>query len=160
MKIIYHCFGGSHSSVTAAALHLGLIDKHRPPTMDELMSLPYYDKTTNDDFGSIRFMGVDEYGNEVYVMGKKSMSDRLTQILNGVAEILGVADQVLAVNAMDRVNISMKLGGFTSRRMGLPLLGRPVVGRGTMKAFFQLVNLVEITRLKALGTNRDAGDII
>lgn len=159
MKIIYHCFGGSHSSVTAAALHLGLIDKHRPPTMDELMSLPYFDKTTNDDFGSIRFMGVDEYGNEVYVMGKRTMSDRLTHILNGVAEILGVADQVLAVNAMDRVNLSMKLGGFTSRRIGLPSVGRPVVSRGTIKAFFQLVNLVEITRLKALHTNRDAGDI-
>ncbi|HEX3010797.1 MAG TPA: DUF3189 family protein, partial [Syntrophomonadaceae bacterium] len=39
MKIIYHCFGGSHSSVTAAAIHLGLIEKHRPPSMEELMSL-------------------------------------------------------------------------------------------------------------------------
>jgi hypothetical protein len=160
MKIIYHCFGGSHSSVTAAALHLGLIDKHRPPTMDELMSLPYFDKTTENDFGSIRFMGIDEYGNEVYVLGKKSMSERLTHILNGLAQILGVEDQVLVVNAMDRVNISMKLGGFTSRRIGLPSVGRPVVSRGTIKAFFQLVNLVEITRLKALRTKQDAGDII
>ncbi|HBQ87804.1 MAG TPA: hypothetical protein DER33_02495 [Syntrophomonas sp.] len=160
MKIIYHCFGGSHSSVTAAALHLGLIDKHRPPTVDELMSLPYFDKTTEADFGSIRFMGIDEYGNEVYVLGKKSMSERLTHILNGLAQILGVEDQVLVVNAMDRVNISMKLGGFTSRRIGLPSVGRPVVSRGTIKAFFQLVNLVEITRLKALRTKQDAGDII
>lgn len=160
MKIIYHCFGGSHSSVTAAALHLGLIDKHRPPTADELMSLPYFDKTTEADFGSIRFMGIDECGNEVYVLGKKSMSERLTHILNGLAQILGVEDQVLVVNAMDRVNISMKLGGFTSRRIGLPLVGRPVVSRGTIKAFFQLVNLVEITRLKALRSNQDAGDII
>ncbi len=160
MKIIYHCFGGSHSSVTAAALHLGLIDKHRPPTVDELMSLPYFDKTTEADFGSIRFMGIDEYGNEVYVLGKKSMSERLTHILKGLAQILGVEDQVLVVNAMDRVNISMKLGGFTSRRIGLPSVGRPVVSRGTIKAFFQLVNLVEITRLKALRTKQDAGDII
>jgi hypothetical protein len=150
MKIIYHCFGGSHSSVTAAAIHLGLIEKHRPPTNDELMSLPYYDKTTDNDFGSIRFMGVDEYGNQVYVLGKKSLGERFTNILNGVAQILEKNNQVIVVNTMNRVNLSMKLGGFTSRRMGLPLLGRPVVTRGTRNAFFDLVNLVEITRLKAI----------
>ncbi|MEN6461717.1 MAG: DUF3189 family protein [Syntrophomonas sp.] len=150
MKIIYHCFGGSHSSVTAAAIHLGLIEKHRPPTNDELMSLPYYDKTTDNDFGSIRFMGVDEYGNQVYVLGKKSLGERFTNILNGVAQILEKDNQVIVVNTMNRVNWSMKLGGFTSRRIGLPSLGRPVVTRGTRNAFFDLVNLVEITRLKAI----------
>ncbi|MGI5921399.1 MAG: DUF3189 family protein [Syntrophomonadaceae bacterium] len=150
MKIIYHCFGGSHSSVTAAALHLGLLEKHRPPTQDELMSLPYYDKTSNNDFGRIHFMGVDEYGNEVYVLGKKSLGDRFSHILTGVAEILGEANQIIVVNTMDRVNLSMKLGGFTSRRMGISFLGRPVVVRGTKNAFFDLVNLVEITRLKAM----------
>jgi hypothetical protein len=158
MKIIYHCYGGAHSSVTAAALHLGLIEKHRPPSAEELMSLPYYDKTTNRDFGSIRFMGVDEYNNEVYVMGKKSMSNRLSQILTGIAELLGTSEQVLVVDAMDRVNLSMKLGGFTSRRIGIPLLGRPIVTRGTIKAFFKLVNLVEITRLKALNNDHKTGD--
>lgn len=149
MKIIYHCFGGSHSSVTAAALHLGLIDKYRLPTEDELMSLPYYDKTTNKDFGSIRFMGIDEFGNEVYILGKKSMADRFTKILMGVAQLLQAEDQVLVVNTMNRVNLSMKLGGFTSRRIGLVSLGRPIVSHGTRKAFFDLVNLVEITRMKA-----------
>lgn len=114
------------------------------------MGLPYFDKTTNNDFGSIRFMGQDEYGHKVYVLGKKSVSERFTHILTGVAQILGVEEQVLVVNTMNRVNLSMKLGGFTSRRMGLTSLGRPVVTRGTQNAFLELVNLVEITRLKAL----------
>ncbi|HBC94637.1 MAG TPA: hypothetical protein DCZ10_17500, partial [Pelotomaculum sp.] len=25
MKVIYHCHGGTHSSVTAAAIHLGML---------------------------------------------------------------------------------------------------------------------------------------
>ncbi|MDD3889361.1 MAG: DUF3189 family protein [Syntrophomonadaceae bacterium] len=150
MIIIYHCFGGSHSSVTAAALHLGLVEKHRIPTIKEMMALPYFDKTTNSDFGSIRFMGVDEYGNEVYVLGKKSLGDRFSNILTGVAELLEVGDKVMPVNCMSRVNWGMKLGGFASRRLGLVSLGRPVLGRGTRKAFLNLVNLVEITRLKAM----------
>jgi len=150
MKVIYHCFGGSHSSVTAAALHIGLIGKNRPPTMEELMALPYFDKTNNEDFGSIRFMGCDEYGNEVYVLGKKSLGDRYSNVLMGIAEILGAKDQVIAVNCMNRVNWAMKLGGFTSRRIGMVSLGRPVLSVGTRNAFFNLVNLVEITRLKIL----------
>lgn len=150
MKIIYHCYGGSHSSVMAAALHLGLIPKNRIPSLNELMNIPYYDKTNNSDFGSIRLMGVDEYKNEVYVLGKKSMGDRYSRLLMGVAEILGCSDELMAVNCMNRVNLAMKLGGFSSRKMGIVSLGRPVLVRGSQKAFMELVNLVEITRLRAM----------
>lgn len=150
MIVIYHCFGGSHSSVTAAALHLGLIGKDHPPTMNELMALPYFDKTEDEDFGSIRFMGVDEYGNGVYVLGKKSLGNRYSNILHGIADIMGVADQVLAVNTMTSVNWVMKIGGFISRRAGIVSVGRPIVGVGTREAFLALVNLVEITRLKTM----------
>lgn len=150
MKIIYHCYGGSHSSVMAAALHIGLIPKNQIPTQDMLMAIPYYDKTTNADFGSIRFMGIDDYNNEVFVLGKKSMGDRYSNLLMGVAEILGCKDQLLVVNCMNRVNLAMKLGGFSSRKMGIVSLGRPVLVRGSQKAFMELVNLVEITRLRAM----------
>lgn len=150
MIIIYHCFGGSHSSVTAAAIHLGLIGTERLPTKEELMAIPYYDNTTDKDFGSIRFLGYDEYNNAVYVLGKKSQSDRFSNLLLGIAEILGKKDELIAVNTMGRVNWGMKLGGFTSRRIGLAAVGRPVLLKGTVNAFWDLVNLVEITRLKFL----------
>lgn len=146
MKIIYHCFGGSHSSVTAAAVHLGLLDKNKIPTGQDLMKIPFYDKTTNADFGTIRFMGKDELGNEVYVLGKKSMGDRYSQILLGVAGVLGAEDQLIVINCMKWVNWSMKLGGFTSRRLGFPFIGRPVVTRGTQKAFSHIIKLVEETK--------------
>ncbi|MDD4627268.1 MAG: DUF3189 family protein [Syntrophomonas sp.] len=150
MKIIYHCFGGSHSSVLAAALHLDLIDKKKIPGISEMMSIPYFDKTTKADFGSIRLMGVDEYHNEIYVLGKKNLGSRYGKILMGIAEILGVKEDLLTVDCMSRVNWSMKIGGFTSRRMGWSRLGRPVLGKGTEAAFLDLVNLVEITRIKAM----------
>jgi len=118
------------------------------------MALPYFDKTNNDDFGSIRLVGNDEYGNQVYVLGKKSMGNRYAAMLEGVAEILGARDQLLAVNCMNRVNWFMKVGGFTSRRIGAVSLGRPVLEKGTQDAFFKLVNLVEITRFKALAGSR------
>lgn len=150
MNIIYHCFGGAHSSVTAAALHLGLLPKDRLPTLQELMAIPYFDNTDNSNFGSIRFMGLDEYKNAIYVLGKKSLGDRYTNIIHGIAEIMGVRHQVLAVNTMPHVNWVMKIGGFISRRVGMVFIGRPLVGLGTRKVYWALVNLVEITRLQAL----------
>lgn len=141
--------------MTAAALHLGLLNRNIIPTADDLIKIPFYDKTNDSDFGSIRFMGTDEFGHDIYVMGKKSFSSRYVSVLLGVAEILGSRDKLIMVNCMDRVNWSMKIGGFTSRRLGWAMLGRPIVSWGTRKAFTQLMNLVEITRLKALRSNNN-----
>lgn len=139
--------------MTAAALHLGMLKKNKIPTPDDLIRVPYYDKTSKSDFGSIRYMGTDEFGNDIYVLGKKSLGNRFGSILMGVAEILEKQDELLVVNCMGLVNWSMKLGGFASRRLGLVALGRPVVSWGTRRAFAQLVNLVEITRIKAMREN-------
>lgn len=150
MKVIYHCFGGSHSSVTVAALHLGLLSAERLPTPQELMAIPYYDKTNDEDFGSIHYMGRDDRGNEIYVLGKKSLGNRFGHLLKGVAGLLGKEEEILLVNVLDKVNISMKLGGFTSRRIRLPFPGRSLVIQGTRQAFASLVSLAEVTKLKAL----------
>jgi hypothetical protein len=124
------------------------------------MEIPYFDKTNDADFGRIRYMGTDEFGHEVYVMGKRSFSNRYVDILMGVAEILGSKDKLIFVSCMDRVNWSMKIGGFTSRRLGIVPLGRPLVTWGTQQAFNQLVNLVEITRLKAIQSDHKAETIV
>ncbi|HNX28627.1 MAG TPA: DUF3189 family protein [Syntrophomonadaceae bacterium] len=155
MIIIYHCFGGSHSSVTAAAIHLGLLSSDRLPSRDDIMALPYFDKTTDNDFGSIRFIGFDDNNNAVYVLGKKSQSDRFSNVLTGIAELLDKKDDLTAVNTMGRVNWSMKLGGYTSRKIGMAGLGRPVVIQGTIKAFWELVNLVEMTKFKILNRTQN-----
>ncbi|HWQ74341.1 MAG TPA: DUF3189 family protein [Syntrophomonas sp.] len=150
MKVIYHCFGGSHSSVTVAALHLGLLPQDRLPTSQELMAIPYYDKTNDEDFGSIHYMGRDEKGNEIYILGKKRLGNRFSHVLEGIAEMLGKENEILTVNVLTKVNISMKLGGFTSRRIRMPFPGRSLVIRGTQHAFASLVNLAEVTKIRIL----------
>ena len=44
MKIIYSCYGGTHSSPIAAAIHLGRLPDDRIPSPEELMKTDYYDK--------------------------------------------------------------------------------------------------------------------
>ena len=146
MKIIYHCFGGSHSSVTAAAIHLGLLPTNRLPSFRELMALPHFDKTPGEVYGVIRFMGRTAEGDEVYTLGKKNLGSRLDQVFMGLAELLGVKDQVAVVNTMHHVNVLMMAGGFLSRRLGLVSLGRPILVWGTRLAFPQLVQAVETVK--------------
>lgn len=89
-------------------------------------------------------MGTDVYGNSVYAVGKKNLGGRFEALLYDLAATLGVQRQeILLLNTSPLVNLFMRIGGFTSRRIGLTLLGRPVVVRGTRRAFASLVEFVE-----------------
>ncbi|GFN23471.1 MAG: DUF3189 family protein [Thermoanaerobacteraceae bacterium] len=148
MKIIYHCFGGTHSSVVAAALHLGWIDPHRLPAPDELRSLPYFDRRSPGMEGWILFLGRDRYNNEVYVVGKRGMGETFENLIGGLTQALDLPrEEVLLLNTSPLVNWLMAVGGFLSRRLGITLLGRPLVIWGVRRIFTRLVTFVQECRL-------------
>ncbi|NLV15929.1 MAG: DUF3189 family protein [Syntrophomonadaceae bacterium] len=147
MKVIYHCFGGSHSSVTAAAIHLGILPPHSVPDTHQLLSLPYYDKTPGNEYGKIRFVGVSSDGHQVYVLGKENLGDRMNEIFYEIGRLLDLDNEFVAVNTMPSVNIFMMLGGYLSRRLGLARLGRPILVFGTRLAFPRLVEQVKATQI-------------
>lgn len=152
MRIIYHCWGGAHSSVTAAAIHLGWLPQDCRPTPAELMQIPHYDKQTREDHGHLRYMGEDEGGNQVYIMGRRGYSPIASRCLPGVLEAIGVPRQDLVmVDTMPYVNVVMMIGGTLSRAMGLVKMGRPIVLFGTRLAYDRLRRLV--ARVKSR-TNR------
>lgn len=149
MKIIYHCFGGSHSSVTAAAIHAGLLQTSRLPTAQELIDLPYYDQQTSQDHGQLRYIGRDEFGNEIYIAGKRNLSNIFTRIMGDVAKVFGIdSNEILLINTMPYVNWLMVIGGFSSRRMKWIKFGRPIVIKGTQFSFFKFVSLVDTVKYK------------
>jgi hypothetical protein len=149
MKVIYHCYGGTHSSVTAAAIHLGLLPDDSIPEPEKFMELPLYDQQDSWEHGHIFFMGIDEWGHEVYLTARRSRPSVLEKIFAGLAEIFGVpASSYCLVNAMSQVNWVMKFGGYLSRRWGLIGVGRPIVILGTRLAYPKLVRLVKTTKEK------------
>lgn len=167
MLVIYHCFGGSHSSVTAAAMHLGLLPRDRRPTAAELLALPYFDGRSRGEEGELKFMGTDLYGNRVFAVGKKNLGDRFEALLYGLAGVMGIPRrEILLLNTSHLVNFLMRLGGFTSRRLGLTPLGRPVVVWGTRRACSSLAEFVAKNRplwarpQKAAGPSPGAGAMI
>jgi len=148
MLVVYQCYGGSHSSVTSAAIHLGMLDASRIPNKEELISLPYFDKTCDADFGRMRLVGIDTRGNLVYVLSKRNLGSHFTSILLGIAEMAGIKEKVMLVNTFPYVNWLMMLGGFISRRLGFSVIGRPILIKGTQKAFFDLAALVNDVKNK------------
>lgn len=152
MHIIYHCYGGAHSSVTAASIHLGFIAEEGIPGNEELMTLPYYDQPTKKDHGLLRFLGIDKAGNRVYIIGRRNLRKCFPQLFQSLAGLLNVsAEELIIIDTVPYVNLLMMLGGFTSRRLGWVDLGRPLVLRGTKKAFPDFVKLVRKTKLKCEG---------
>lgn len=148
MKIIYHCFGGAHSSVTAAAVHLGWLPTERMPTKDMIASLPLFDQNTDADHGHIRLMGLDEHKNEVYIAGRRNAARLFENIVIGITEILAQPpDQIHLVNVMPYVNWKMVFGGYTSRRLGVIRIGRPVVLAGIQYSYLKIVSLVHQVKM-------------
>jgi len=151
MKIIYHCYGGAHSSVTAASIHLGLLPADRVPGLKAFWEIPYYDRQENDEHGHIFFMGLDEAGNEIFFSARRGRPLVFEGVFKSLASIFEVpAEEYLLVDVMKNVNWTMKLGGYLSRRCGFIKIGRPIVTRGTQAAYLQVVDLVQKVK-KAIG---------
>jgi len=142
VKIIYHCYGGSHSSVLAANLHVGNLSSKHFPTRQELFKLPYFDRTTNDDFGLIKLVGFDEWGNQVYSLGQMHLGERFHPIIESLLTVTNTSDNIVLKGTMPHVNWLMMLGGNLSRKRSLPWLGRPLLYLGTRLAYPSLLGVV------------------
>lgn len=154
MMVIYHCWGGAHSSVTAASIHLGILPADRVPTKEEFLRLAYFDRQRPQDHGKIFVLGVDEYGHKICFMGRRFYGEIVIRAIRGIGKVHHLdINQVLFVDAMPCVNFLMMLGGSVSRALHIIAIGRPVVIRGTQQSYNRLVQLVEKAK-KDMGTNK------
>lgn len=121
------------------------------------MKVPFFEQQTGDDHGKFYLMGQDEFGNQVYIIGKHNLGRFFESLMRQIAGIWGInQEQLVIVDTMPYVNYLMMVGGYTSRRLGISLIGRPLVIKGTQNAFFKLVNLVE--RIKITTVAKTVGD--
>ena len=143
MKIIYHCFGGAHSSVIAAAIHLNQLSATEKPQPQDILKCAYFDEVPTEKQGIIHYLGQDEKGNEIYNMGCGRAGAIMERALPGILKIYGESsDDLYMVDTLGCVNFPMRLGGYISRRLRLVNIGRPLVLKGSIMAYPSLVNLV------------------
>ncbi|MGB9813135.1 MAG: DUF3189 family protein [Thermovenabulum sp.] len=143
MKIFYYCYGSAHSSVIAAAIHVGYLPKDRIPKDEEFLKIPYFDKTDNYEIGTPFLMGKDEYGNEVYIIGMTNEREMIKKTIISFLKESGIdLNQIHMVDTLHLVNLKTKIGGLLSRRFKLVNVGRPLTIRGIQEKYFDFVNLV------------------
>ncbi len=136
MNIVYHCYGGAHSSVVTACIHLGLLPQDRKPSAEELLAAPLFDRPRSEDHGEIQLLGRDSRGNNVAVMGRRHAWPILRRVFADICRIYGIEPGATRfVDASGRINNLMRVGGFLSRTLGVVTLGRPMVVAGTLRAY-------------------------
>jgi len=145
-KVIYHCYGGSHSSVITAGVYLGLLPKDRVASKAELLAVPHFDQKEAVTHGHLRFIGRDLKGNEVLVLGKRMAGPDITLFLHKISKLFSCREELVAIDTTFPINPLMVIGGFLSRGLNLVALGRPLVILGTQIAYPYFVQIAEGTQ--------------
>ncbi|TCP59389.1 uncharacterized protein DUF3189 [Tumebacillus sp. BK434] len=160
MHVIYHCYGSAHSSVVAAAIHLGRLPDDRVPEKGEVLQLGDYDQVETWQIGTLFFKGHDEWGNPVYALGLGKESRRSKRAVVTLLEHLQVDTSQLFFNeALPHINRFAKIGGALSRRYGMVGWGRPLSAFGIRTGYWRIVRFVEQVkaeeqqRMEGLGRN-------
>lgn len=149
MRVFYHCYGGTHTSVVAACLHTGLLDPGRAPSVTEVVGLPHFDRTAPADLGRPLFIGRGPEGEEVYAVGFGPSKDIVRRAVCSFLDLRGVSPREYHfADALRQAGWVVKAGGILSRRLGLVAVGRPLAAVGIRRAYPRLVALVNQTRVE------------
>lgn len=147
MKVIYHCYGSAHSSIVAAAIHLGVLPTDRRPEAKEIIALPDFDIARNDSLGHLFFKGRDDWGNEVYTIGMGPESPLVKRTLHFMIEQSPIeAEEFFFAEALPNINRLAKIGGALSRRYGWVRVGRYLAAKGICQSYQNLITFVNQTK--------------
>lgn len=146
MKLFYFCYGRAHSSVIAGNIHLQRLPADRIPTIKEIIAVPEFDKSNYRDFGIPYFLGKDQNGHEVYIIGFGKNHLLALQTINFLLNQISNPLEWRFYNALDQIGLLTKIGGFISRNLKIVTIGRYLAALGIQKSYFQLVKLVESTK--------------
>jgi len=156
MIFIYNCYGGTHSSSLASAIHLKKLPLDRIPTKQEILGTDYFNKLKYKDMGRIIFRGIDEDGNKVYSVGRGT-SKVLIPCLENLIKILhdecGLSEKIIFSNMSPTVPPAMTFGGFFARGLGIEFIGVPFLVIGARQAYNRIVEIVNYTKESAKTLN-------
>lgn len=119
----------------------------RPPSIEELMALPTFDNMQKTDKGKLIYIGEDEFGAQVYTLGRRRKADLVIPAICDLYRITtGSLKGLFLSDTSPSVNNTMRIGGVSSRLLGLVSFGRPIVAKGTIKAYGDIVEIVRKTK--------------
>lgn len=115
----------------------------RRPDPEEIRRVPNFDKLKNREIGTPIYVGPDEDGNRVYIIGLATGKKIMAAALRDFLLSCGVREgDVYFADALPGANVLTRIGGFLSRQAGLVRIGRPLCAIGIWQKYPQFVELV------------------
>ncbi|MDN5331616.1 MAG: hypothetical protein PWP45_841 [Tepidanaerobacteraceae bacterium] len=140
-NVIYSCYFGSYLAAVAASLHLGIIEEF---DSTKIVNLPYFGKLEQNQWGKVYYVGDDESGRKIYIMGSKKAGRVVEKALKGIAKIYNIEEtSVVFVDLLPYGNVFYTLGCFMLQRLNLKGLGTFSLMMGIRKSFGKMRDLVE-----------------
>ncbi|MCM0648113.1 DUF3189 family protein [Clostridium swellfunianum] len=147
MIVIYHDVGGTHSSCVCANIHINKLPTDRFPEIEQILSLPTFDKITKTDYGRLIYIGTDEFGAKVYTLCRMRSKRFVIPAISDMYQTFnGSMDGFFLADTSPTVNNLMRLGGLSSRGLNLVSFGRPIAAKAVIDAYPQMVDLVKTTK--------------
>ncbi len=150
MIYIYNDYGGTHTTALAAAYHLKQINQSEQKlTKEEILNVNYFNKLTKKDAGRIIFHGIDENGDSVYTIGRKSSKlvvPALRNLIFLIQDKHQFNEKIIFSNTSPTVPMVMSIGGFFSRGLKIDFIGVPLLVLGAQQCCDNIFRLVENTK--------------
>lgn len=146
MIIIYNCYGGTHSSILASAIHLKRLPSDRIPTKQEILAVDYFNRLTYKDMGRLIYHGADDDGNHIYTVGRgtsKALVPAMRNLAMALCKTKGIEEHFLFINCSPTVPPLMTIGGFFSRALHMDFVGVPLLTAGVRQTYYNITKLVE-----------------
>lgn len=121
-RVFYVCYAGTHSSVLAASLHTGMLRRGC-----RMCDLPLFDRRTHRDIGIPARVGIDLSGAEVYALGTGWLSRSVELAACDIIELVSPEAKACLCSVRGYLDFGARVGGFTSRRIGMVRLGRRLI---------------------------------
>jgi len=133
----------------ASELHLNKLPSDRIPSTDELYNTENFNTLDNKDFGRLIFHGVDEFGNEVYSIGRgrsKAVIRAMEGLINQLHQKRSLNEGFIFINTSSSVVFPLTVGGLFSRWLKMGMFGDPFVFAGSKASYPKIAKLVERTK--------------
>lgn len=146
MVIIYNCYGGTHSSILASAVHLKRLPIDRIPTKQEILDIEFFNRLTYKDMGRLIYHGTDEEGNQVYTVGRgtsRALIPAMRNLAIALCRDKGINERFAFINCSATVPPLMTMGGFFSRALHMDFIGVPLLTAGARQTYNNITKLVE-----------------
>jgi len=163
-RAVYHCFGATHSSIAAAAVHTGMLPAGHRLHASDIQRIPGFDARASSDIGRAVFIQRDDQGQEVFAVGFDGARGILTRAYVDLLQLAPPESPPLVLaNTLSHVSILVRIGGYLSRRLRLVGPGRALATEGIARSMPRLSAVVantkaEMARLRqARLAEKDAG---